>query len=174
VGNYLTIAEYAAHRRVTVPAVRKALTDGRLANCAGTNEAGHVVVDVDKADAQWSANSHPSHGGKRTKGRPAAAAQDDGDPEGATFAASRAKKEAYQAELARLEYEQKSGTLVEAEAVKREAFRVARMIRDGLLNLPDRMAAELAGMSDQFEIHRRMVEEIRKALDAALGPDRAT
>lgn len=81
-----------------------------------------------------------------------------------TYADFRKQRERYQAELSRLEYEEKSGSLVSAEEVRREAFRLGRVVRDSLLNIPDRLAAELAGMTNQFQVHRRLTDEIRSAL----------
>jgi hypothetical protein len=49
--------------------------------------------------------------------------------------------------------------------VKRESFRTARQVRDSLLNLPDRLAAELAAETNQFKVHQRLVKEIRRALE---------
>jgi phage terminase Nu1 subunit (DNA packaging protein) len=79
---------------------------------------------------------------------------------------ARAKRESYQAELARLKYEEQAGKLIDAEAVQNEAFKIARTVRDALMNLPDRVAAEFAGETNQFRIHTRLSEEIRKALVA--------
>lgn len=90
----------------------------------------------------------------------------------ATFAQSRAIKEAYLARLAKLEFEEKSGVLVKADAVKNEAFKVARLVRDAMLNIPDRVSSELAADSDQFVIHRKLTLEIRRALEG-LGGDNA-
>jgi hypothetical protein len=38
-----------------------------------------------------------------------------------------------------------------------------------MLNIPDRVSAELASMSDQFEIHRFLTDEIRKVLSSTLS-----
>ena len=42
------------------------------------------------------------------------------------------------------------------------------MVRDAMLNIPDRIASELAAETDQFEIHRLLTVEIRRALGTAL------
>ncbi len=46
---------------------------------------------------------------------------------------------------------------------------VARMVRDAMLNIADRIASELAAETDQFEIHRLLTVEIRRALGTALN-----
>ncbi|HMZ13772.1 MAG TPA: hypothetical protein PLS04_06530, partial [Mycobacterium sp.] len=55
---------------------------------------------------------------------------------GPNYAQSRAIKEAYNARLAKLEYEEKSGALVRADSVKVAWFNVLRVLRDRTLNLP--------------------------------------
>lgn len=57
------------------------------------------------------------------------------------------------------------GELVSVEEVKTEAFNVARVVRNNLLNIPDRVSALLASMSDTEKIHETLTEEIRTALE---------
>ena len=77
---------------------------------------------------------------------------------------SRARREHYQAEKAKLEALQGRGELVPAEEVKREAFAMGRQIRDAMQGIPDRVASLLAASSDVREVHRMLTEEIRVAL----------
>jgi hypothetical protein len=41
---------------------------------------------------------------------------------------------------------------------------VARIVRDSMLNIPDRVAAELAAETDPFKVQQRLSAEIRLAL----------
>lgn len=77
---------------------------------------------------------------------------------------SRAEREHYAAELKRLEFEELSGKLIAADKVREDAFQTARYVRDALLAIPDRVSGELAGETNQFRIHQRLTEEIRRAL----------
>lgn len=77
---------------------------------------------------------------------------------------SRARREHYQAEKARLEALQGRGELVPAADVKRQAFETARATRDALLGIPDRLAAQLAACSDARQVHVLLTEELRVAL----------
>lgn len=165
-GNLLTAAQYADRRGVSKPAVWQAIRNGRLSRSVKRSGKAYII-DAALADEEWAANTQLDRGEHNNR----LTIADGGEGENASYAVSRAKKEAYEAELARLKYEQQSGTLVDAEAVKKQAFRVGRMIRDGLLNIPDRVSAELAGLDDSFAIHRRLTEEIRKALESALGAE---
>ncbi|MDG7052361.1 MAG: hypothetical protein LKM45_00505 [Wolbachia endosymbiont of Alcedoecus sp.] len=57
------------------------------------------------------------------------------------------------------------GELVSVEEVKTEAFNVARVVRNNLLNIPDRVSALLASMSDTEKIHEMLTGEITTALE---------
>lgn len=170
-GNTISAAQYATHRGVSKPAVLQAIREGRLKQSV-TREEGQKAykIDPELADKEWAATTSLDRGehNNRMMLRDAGA---EGDA--ASFAASRAKREAYEAELARLKFEQQAGTLVDAESVKKEAFKTSRTIRDAMLNIPDRVASELSGLDDAFAIHRRLTEEIRKVLESALGVDDA-
>jgi phage terminase Nu1 subunit (DNA packaging protein) len=83
-----------------------------------------------------------------------------------TFAEARRRKELALAELRELELRKKAGTLVEVEGVRREAFRVARVTRDHLLAVPDRIAGLLATETDQHACHQIVLKEITQALES--------
>lgn len=77
---------------------------------------------------------------------------------------SRARREHYQAEKARLEALQGRGELVPAADVRKEAFALARAVRDKLMGIADRLAPMLAATQDPVQCHRLINEEIRLAL----------
>lgn len=148
----------------------KAIHEGRLVESVTQKPSGRYEVDPAKADAEWAANTDsmtgaPAHAKNRQDQPEPAADQDTEDGEPITYAQARAQHERFKARLAQLELEQREGKLVEADAVKRESFRTARLVRDALLNLPDRIAAELANETNQFKVHQRLVSEIRRALE---------
>ena len=163
----MTQAAYARARGVAPPTVLHAIKTGRLVNSLSKDERGRLRINPTLADAEWAANTQ----GGRGPGPQPYASGAELPADAADYNVSRAKKESYLAELARLEFEEKDGTLVPAEDVRKEAFAIARQVRDGLLNIPDRVAAELAAMTDQFEIHKRLTDEIRRALETALGEE---
>ena len=53
--------------------------------------------------------------------------------------------------------------------MKSAAFSKARIARDSLLNIPDRIAAVLAAEADQEKIHALLSSEIRQALEDLTG-----
>lgn len=77
---------------------------------------------------------------------------------------SRERKEHYAAELARIQALQGRKELLPAAEVKKEAFALARAVRDGMMGIPDRLAPLLAATMDAREAHRLLSEEIRVAL----------
>jgi len=77
---------------------------------------------------------------------------------------SRARREHYQAELAKLEVDLKRRDLVPAVEVKKEAFALGRSVREALANLADRLSHQLAGETDPAQIHAVLSEEHRAAL----------
>jgi hypothetical protein len=89
--------------------------------------------------------------------------------QGQSLAQSKAVREAYLARLAKLDFEERSGKLVSAEEVKISAFKLARQIRDALMNIPDRVSPELAAETNAAKIHARLHREVREALAALSG-----
>jgi hypothetical protein len=172
---------YARRRGVSHTAVRKALATGRITAAA---DGG---IDAALADVQWSASTDLSKplnsvtGVPKKRRAPGAASDPLGSPgwedaaNGASseagaprlvssYAASRAAREAYLARLAKLDFEQRSSKLVDADEVRAQIFALGRRMRDTLLGLPDRLAPVLAGQADPAAIHRILSEEILASL----------
>lgn len=167
--NIVTISDFARIKGCTVEAVSKAIKAGRLKDAVIRGMGRYPKLDADIAEREWAQNTRPRTHDIDDRPAPTDAV---GDPAaiGASYAESRAKREAYEAELARLKVQKELEQLVDADEVKRAAFRVARQVRDGLLNIPDRIAAELAAETDAFAVHRMLTDEIRKVLsDTALA-----
>lgn len=174
----VTVSEFARMKGVSHEAVRKAIISKRLVNSIIYGQGKKPKINPVLAAEEWEKNTDHSMRfvGKDVRvvpqpqpERPAAAPRlvDDAAPStGLSLNQSRQVHEAYKARLAKLEYEEKSGKLVEAERVKDEAFKIARTVRDVLMNIPDRVAAEFAGISNTGEIHSRLSDEIRIALES--------
>jgi hypothetical protein len=170
----LSIRGYARLRGVSHVAILKAVKAGRITLVDGK-------VDPATADQQWAANTNPGQS-QASASKVAAARQTpapagelagngqappgqpggNGAAAGPTYAVQRAIREGYMARLARIEYEVKSGKLVEADQVRVKAFNAARRAREMLLGLPDRLSPQLAGENNTFEIHRILTEELRR------------
>ena len=81
------------------------------------------------------------------------------------FAESKAKREFYLAELAKLDVEEKKQQLVSVEDIKKSSFATGRSIREALTNLADRLSHQLAGEDDATVIHNIISTEHREALE---------
>ena len=91
-------------------------------------------------------------------------------PGAVDFVTARTMREAFRAKMAKLEYEEKSGTLTEAAKVKQDAFKAGRIIRDELLAIPDRMADVMAAEHDPRKVRELLQEELEAILNAMALP----
>jgi hypothetical protein len=55
--------------------------------------------------------------------------------------------------------------LVSAEKVRQAMFAKGRIVRDGILNVPDRISALLATINDAAKIHEILTKELREVLE---------
>ena len=86
-----------------------------------------------------------------------------------TLIEARTMNEAFKAKLTKLEYEIRTGKYIESEQVKRDSFTTGRVIRDRLLSIPHRVAASLAGETNQFKVQEILREEIIQSLESLPG-----
>ncbi len=170
----ISLRAYARHRGVSLRAVQKAIQSGRIK----TGEDGRIDAAV--ADSDWTKNT-----GLRMQVRtrkPAATSSHDAirrstgsvTPEqleavprlesGTEYTRARAVRETYQARITKIEYEERSGRVVSRDEVQVATFNKFRTFRDGMLNIPDRVAAMLAAETDPAKVHQLLSTEIRKAL----------
>ncbi|KZL25628.1 hypothetical protein [Pseudovibrio sp. WM33] len=151
---------YAEHRKALgLPgasdmAVRKAIQSGRI-----TVEADGSI-DPAKADAQWASSTDSSKrrsrkhtkpdqsGSVKTRSSvtpPLADSPDQlGASQGITYAKARAANEALKAQRSKLLLQQLKGELIDRRAAVNHVFDLARKERDSWLQLPARVAANMA------------------------------
>lgn len=94
---------------------------------------------------------------------------DEGSPKPAAskfppIATSKQVEAAYKAKRAELEYREKQVQLVDAAAVQSRWFELARRVRDGMLQIPDRIADLLAAETDSTKVYATLRDEITLAL----------
>lgn len=78
---------------------------------------------------------------------------------------TRIKNEIERGKLLEAKAKAEIGELVSIEEVKTEAFNTARVVRNNLLNIPDRVSALLASISNAEKIHELLTEEISSSLN---------
>ena len=167
----VTFSEFAAIKGCTKAAVTHA-TKSRIA-AAVVEQDGKRWLDRDLALELWRKNTLKNNAAKvdepvpvkprdaRELRQQVAGLPDDEIPE---LNESRARREHYQAELAKLEVDLKRKELVPAVDVQKEAFALGRSVREALANLADRLSYQLAGETDPARIHAVLTDEHRSAL----------
>lgn len=138
----VTQTKLARELGVTQQAVSKALAAKRL-ECG---EDG--LLDLEASRARWDETSRPSITGT-----------------GSDYHAQRTMRESYLAKLARMDYEERAGRLVDATEIQAQAFNAGRRIREHLITMADRIAARVAGETDRTECYQIVLAEVERALD---------
>ncbi len=152
----MSLRAYAQHRGVALSAVQKAIHSGRISTLPdGT-------LDSDTADADWIRNTQTHAPQVVRRGQ----SEEDEGFGASQYTKARAVREHYQARLAKIDYEERTGRLVSKDEVQVAAFNKFRQFRDNLLNLPDRLAAMLAAETEAARVYEILAGEIRKALNA--------
>jgi len=144
------IREYGRHRGVSHVAVLKAIRTDRI------RQRPDGLIDSEGADRDWDSNTHPAPRAPNVVPNSAGPA--------AGFAKARTVRAHYEALLAKLDFEQRSGELVSADEVKVAAFRLARTFKEHMLRIPDRVAAQVAAEGDERRAHMLLDSAIRAAL----------
>ena len=158
----ITYVDLAKIKNVSKSAVSQKKAKGIFKQALVKTKDGKELLDKDLALKLWDGvYIAPSNTKKELKQKidslPA-----DSIPD---FAESKAKREFYLAELAKLDVEEKKKQLVSVDEIKKSSFAKARSIREALTNLADRLSHQLAGEDDATVIHNLLSTEHREALE---------
>lgn len=172
----VSLSDYAKHRGCSKQAVSKAVESGRLLRSIIRVDGKPRIADIGLADQEWErrvvrapkaklAASEPPAAAPAAQAPPPAEPPDAGRPLVAVdlFEAQRLST----LELARkrkLENDEREGRLVAVDKVAKEAFEAERTIRESVLNLPARIAGELAAETDTARIYALLDAALRQAL----------
>jgi hypothetical protein len=168
----MNLEAYAKHRKAqgfrgsSHVAVLKAIESGRLTEPAVQKVGSRWQIDAPLADAQWAGNTSnmPDTGPEPPLPLPPNTRQAHPEGGGPSLAQAKRAKAVYEAELTRLELMREKKELILADDVRQEAARLAKQLRDLLLNIPGRNAAKVATMQDQEEVRALLQSEIESAL----------
>ena len=163
----LTFKDFAKLKGVSGPAVTKAIKSGRIAK-AVVNHNGKRLINKDLGLELWEGNTiHNVTTQRKPEKKPDIIAEmsTDEDVIYPDINTSRAKKEFLMARLAEIEVAQKEEELVPAAQVKKDFFAVSRAIREAFLNMPNRLANQLAGETDPAAIDKILRNEIHTNLE---------
>ena len=169
----ITFSELAVLKGCSPAAVSYAVKHGRISD-AVVEKDGKRWLDRDLALELWNKNTRATHNSKVSRPDPVENKPNPEDlreridalPEDQIpgLNDSKARREHYLAEKAKLEVQTMQGDLVPAAQVRQEATRLARQVRDLLLIIPSRNAAKVATMQDAEEIRLLLQNEIESAL----------
>ena len=163
---FITFADLAKLKGVSRSAVSQRRQTGILKD-AIVKVNGRELLNKDEAVRLWDQNSVPAPKAitaqtkKELKKQVAGMAADE-IPD---FNISRAKKEFYTAELARIQVEQQKKELISAKEVEKKSFEMAVGIREAFLTLPDRVSNLFASETDPTAIDSVMRQEIHSCLE---------
>ena len=162
----LSVPEFAKLVEVSRQRILKAIETGVLSNSITIDKSTKrklYKVNEKKGLKEWEAHIDPAK--KRDNGKQSETRDmDKKENEPSAYQKSKAAREFFNAKIARLNYEERAGTLVDAEEVKKESYKIGRRVRDSMLGLPERVAAELANMKEPREIAVYLKEQIAGAL----------
>jgi hypothetical protein len=126
---------------------------------AGTIRLINGKVDIDEANAMLASIKNPNRQETR-KGL-----QNVSDLS-TLLLKTRIKNEMEKGKILEAKARAELGELVPVEEVKTAAYNKARVVRDNLLNIPDRVASQLASLDNEKKIHEILLNEIRSVLEA--------
>jgi hypothetical protein len=126
---------------------------------AGTIRLINGKVDIDEANAILASTKNPGRVEMR-KG------QQNVSGLSTLLLKTRIKNEMGKGKILEAKAKAELGELVPVEEVKTAAYNRARVVRDNLLNIPDRVASQLASLDNEKKIHEILLSEIRTVLEA--------
>ena len=163
---FITFADLAKLKGVSRSAVSQRRQTGILKD-AIVKVNGRELLNKDEAVRLWDKNSVPAPKAITAQTKKELKKQVDGmsADEIPDFNISRAKKEFYTAELARIQVEQQKKELISAKEVEKKSFEMAVGIREAFMTLPDRVSNLFASETDPTAIDSVMRQEIHSCLE---------
>ena len=165
---FITFADLAKLKSVSRSAVAQKKQKGILKD-AIVKVGNREMLNKDLALELWDKNTDPARGvisvatpTKQELKKKVEALPDDAIPD---FNVSRARKEHYLSELAKIQVAQQKKELLPVTEIKKTSFQLGRSIRESMANLADRLSNEIAGETDPQAIHKLLTEEHRAALE---------
>ena len=172
---FMTQTEYAEHRGISQPRVSTLIRTGQIPASAMRKISGKRLIDMEKADKALDENldkiRNPNPEPRKRRGKKEATISEikqtveHAGTGGMTLAKAQQVQAQYKAALLKLEYEQKSGKLIDAEVVEVETFNFARRVRDAIQNVPDRVSSELASYTDVHKVRETLTAAYNEVLE---------
>jgi hypothetical protein len=169
--NLLKLSDYAKLIGKTPQAVRKAIGDGRIKKGVTQGKRGYLI-DAAVANREWNSNTDESQ--QRTaevirQGKASAAGMEQ-LPNAPSYSKARAIGEVYKSKLLELEFKEKAGQLINADEATAAQFKITRIFRDAVQNIPVRVVSELAAIVGELTPDKRheMMLVMQREIDRSL------
>lgn len=181
---WIGVPEFAKQVGMTPQYIRRLIRDGKITEKSLKPHGKRYLVNPKKAIEEMVMNTsyqahqkpveHTAKGKKETNKKETNTASNDTEKQqivkaaGLTIVplAEAQKLQAnYAAALKKLDLEERRGDLISKATVEKEAFEMARRVRDAILNIPNRISAELAIITDPHLITDKLNTEITAALE---------
>lgn len=169
----LSVSAYARRRQVSHTAVQRAIADGRLARSLLLEPGRPPQLLPSLADLEWEAHTSPAHARGQesfaevepdsTRLFPATASQRRG-PTADDYRRSLVLEKVVKTKLAQVRLDEQQGRLIDAAEAGQSQFEIARLVRNQLQELPDRLADELALERDAHRVRSILAREIDDVL----------
>lgn len=163
----LSTIEFGKKVGVTKQRILKAIEDGVLSTSVSKSKHGdgfRYSIDEEKGLKEWADNIDPTKQRDPEKAAETKELSKKGEGSASNYQKAKAMKEFYNAKLAELEFQEKAGKLVSSARVKAESFKIGRRVRDSIMGVPERVAAEVAAMDEPRLISIYLKEQLAAAL----------
>ena len=158
----ISLRKFADHLGCVEGTVRAAIREGKISDFVIKDEETGKVKGIMWREAELEWAKHYTRG-NRGQGASEGLARIDEDI--ADINASRAKKEHYQAELARLEFEEKERVLLRKDEVERQLYQYAKEVSVELKAVGRLCSPDVVGLTDIMEVEK----VVGRYIDAALN-----
>lgn len=162
----LTVAQFAAELGVSTQSVNAAIQKGRIK--AIKKEGKPRVIDAIEGKAQWDKAKTEKAKAKAAKKKKEKEPPKKVEPEkfeGLTLYSAELREKVAKMKLQELKADEQAGRLVSREEVERDAFSIARKVRDKLFNMPLRLAHEFAAETSPHQCEILLQRELVKVLE---------
>lgn len=154
---FLTQREWARRQGFSVQYVTKLIAQGKIKLVNGR-------IDEDAANLALAKQRDPNQPLQR-KNKSSYSSADNSEEIHNLLMKMKLKNEIERGKLLEAKVKEELAELLPAEKVYNAMFAKGRIIRDGILNIPDRISSLLAGINDPSRIHEILTKEFRAVLE---------
>ena len=151
---FITQAEWARKQGFSKQYVSKLISQGKV-------KLIHGMIDEDAANAALAKQRDPHLPLRRRQNSSYTNSEDVHD----LLMKMKLKNEIEKGKLLEAKVKEELRELLPADKVYNAMFAKGRIVRDGILNIPDRISSLLAGIDDAAKIHEILTREFREVLE---------